>query len=121
MTCLTPDDCRRVRDQLDALVRAGALSWKKAANAWSVLVTACKAACGKWIKDQDGRATGIPKTTLLYRLKLGLSNPPKKSARPVRFERTTTGFEGRRPRARSSGVRGNRTVGLAAESRPIPL
>jgi hypothetical protein len=43
------------------------------------------------------------------------------SARPVRFERTTTGFEGRRPRARSSGIRGNLTVGLAAESRPIPL
>jgi integrase len=51
----TPDDCRAVRDHLDARALEEEISPKTGFNAWTVFTTACKAAAGIWKKDKPRR------------------------------------------------------------------
>jgi len=44
MSMLTPEDCERVRDRLDAAIKAKAITSGTAENVWSTLTTAMKAA-----------------------------------------------------------------------------
>ncbi len=64
---VTPTDCERLRDALDAKALEGKASPKTMFNAWTVFTTAAKAAAGQWKKDKpkklrvrlDNPCTGI--------------------------------------------------------------
>jgi integrase len=64
---VTPADCERLRDALDAKALEGKASPKTMFNAWTVFTTAAKAAAGQWKKDKpkklrvrvDNPCTGI--------------------------------------------------------------
>jgi len=49
---VTPTDCERLRDALDAKALEGKASPKTMFNAWTVFTTAAKAAAGQWKKDK---------------------------------------------------------------------
>ena len=49
---ITPADCERLRDALDAKALEGKASPKTVFNAWTVFTTAAKAAAGQWKRDK---------------------------------------------------------------------
>lgn len=60
---ITPEDCERLRDALDAKALAGKASPKTMFNAWTVFTTAAKAAAGQWKRD-NRRSFACASTTL---------------------------------------------------------
>jgi hypothetical protein len=51
-SAITPADCERLRDALDAKVQDGKMGAKTAFNAWAVWTVASKAAARQWKKDK---------------------------------------------------------------------
>lgn len=52
---VTVDECKRLRDALDAKAADEQIASKTAFNAWAAWTTACKAAAGQWKKDKAER------------------------------------------------------------------